>query len=69
MSLEARLDKIPNFLKAQTPHGLRRLMLRNNLSKNVQFVYHSVQFVNGEWFAWYYEEMKADQLNEVNGSR
>ncbi len=68
MSIEARLDKIPNFLTAKTAQGLRRKMFFNNMQKNVQYVYHGIQFVNNEWYAWYYEEMKADQTNETNGA-
>lgn len=63
MSVEARLDKIPNFLKAQSPQALRRKMFLNNMQKNIQYVYHSIQFVNGEWYAWYYAEMRADETN------
>ena len=68
MSIDARLDKIPNFVTAQTPMGLRRQMFLNNMSKNVQYVYHAIQYVNGKWFAWYYEEMKASQSNDTIGS-
>lgn len=62
MSETARLDKIPNFVKAKSPEGLRRVMLMNNIRNAMQFVYHDIQFVNGYWFAWYYEQ---SQFNEV----
>lgn len=68
MALEARLDKIPNFLKARTPQGLRRLMFRNNASRSTQFVYHSIQFVDGYWFAWFYETTTAAEV-AIDGDR
>ena len=66
MSLDARLDKIPNFVTAQTPRGLRRQMFLNNMRKNVQYVYHHIQFVDGKWFAWFYDEMKAGESDDTN---
>lgn len=69
MSLEARLDKIPNFITAKTPQGLRRAMLLNNIKTSVQFVYHDIQFVNGQWYAWYYEAMKASEIADADTNR
>lgn len=68
MSYEARLDKIPNFVKAKTPSGLRRLMFENNMRKNVQYVYHAIQFASGYWYAWYYEEIKASEVDDSIGA-
>lgn len=64
--LEARLDRIPNYLKAQTPRGLRLAMLKNNVKNATQFVYHSIQFVDGYWYAWYYVTSTLGEIN--NGS-
>lgn len=60
--LEARLDNIPNYLTARSPQGLRRAMLVNNLRKQTQLVYSNIQFVDGKWYAWFYEETN---FNEV----
>jgi hypothetical protein len=63
MSEFAKLNKVPQYLKASSPEGLRRLMLRNNVRLATQIVYHDIQFVNGYWFAWYYEEMINDNTD------
>jgi hypothetical protein len=60
--LEARIDKIPNYVTAKTAQGLRRVMLLNNIKKNFQFVYN-VQFAEGKWFAWFVEETRAGDLS------
>jgi len=67
----ADLRSIPNYLTAQTPQGLRRLMLRNNVQHGVRFVYHDIQFVDGAWFAWFYFPTDERGLNdaETNGAR
>lgn len=65
--LEARLDRIPNYVQAQTPMGLRLAMLKNNMKHSTQFVYHSIQNVNGVWFAWYYVQTTlGDIANDSN---
>jgi hypothetical protein len=54
--------QIPNFLTAQTPQGLRRLMLLNNLKYGRQYNYFDLQFVNGKWFVWYFDREKVENL-------
>lgn len=54
MSLHSSLFTIPNFITAKTANGLRRLMLRKNAEHGVQFVWHSILFVEGKWYAWFY---------------
>lgn len=49
---------IPNFIKAKTVLGLRRNMLINNSKEGITFNYFDIQFVNGEWYAWFYTELK-----------
>jgi hypothetical protein len=67
--LEARLDRIPNYLKASTPRGLRLSMLKNNVKHATQFVYHSIQFVDGYWYAWYYVQTNLEEIsNDTNGA-
>jgi hypothetical protein len=54
--------RIPNFLTAGTPQGLRRKMLLNNLKNAKQFNYFDIQFANGKWFVWYFERENIDNL-------
>jgi len=62
--LEVRANHIPNYLKAASPIGLRRLMLLNSIKLNGFVTYFSVQYVNeGKdkyWIAWYYSEIQND---------
>lgn len=69
MAFEARLDKIPNFIKAKTAQGLRRHMLINNVQHAKQFVYHDIQFVNGEWYAWFYLTATISELTNGGNDR
>lgn len=59
MSIDARLDRIPNYVTAKSPQGLRRLMLANNIKYSQPLNYHSIQFVNGAWFAWFHVEQSS----------
>jgi hypothetical protein len=54
--------RIPNYISASSPKGLRRLMLLNNLKNGKQYNYFDLQFANGKWFVWYYESEKIDEL-------
>jgi len=56
--------QIPSFIKAKSPAGLRRIMLLNNTKHSKTFQYFSIQFVEKEWFAWFYLDMDAT-LREV----
>ena len=58
------INNIPTFLKARSPTGLRRLMLKNNLKHKGVFKYDIKQDVKtGVWYAWY--QMDAvDFINE-----
>jgi hypothetical protein len=69
MALDARLDKIPNFIKAKTVEGLRRFMLLNNMKHVMQFNYHDIQFVNGYWYAWFYESVDMGELANGDTNR
>lgn len=55
----AQFTMIPNVLTAESPRGLRRLMLRNNKRLNA-FVNYQILFVDGKWHAWYYEDVAKD---------
>jgi len=62
MAEYASLSNVPNYVKARSPEGLRRAMLRNNVRIGMQLVYHSIQFTNGEWVAWFYEDAKLEEV-------
>ena len=60
-------DWIPNFITAQSPMGLRRMMLLNNAKNNTQFKYFDITqaTVNGKvvWIAWYYtDKVNVDEM-------
>jgi hypothetical protein len=68
LSIEARLDRIPDFVSARTPLALRREMLRMNVKYATQLTWHYIQFVDGKWFAWFYR-LTNGQVSDDNGTR
>jgi len=54
--LEASAGLIPNFIKAKSEIGLRRLMLEINLKNQAMHKFFDIQYVNGYWYAWFYQE-------------
>ena len=65
------MDNIPNFLRARSPQGLRRLMRRNNLRLRA-FIKYDIQWVDSEkqWYAWYYvdfERLTDQEKGELDG--
>lgn len=46
----------PNYLKAKSPDGLRRLMFATNSKYKAWFKY-DIQFAQGFWFAWYVADL------------
>ena len=64
------MESIPNFIRAKSPQGLRRLMRRNNLRRR-GFVQYNIIFVESEklWYAWYYlneEKMTVEEKAELD---
>lgn len=58
---EARANLIPNFIKASSPFGLRRLMLINNAKLGGLVQYFDIQqTLDGKWIAWYFAEIRSD---------
>lgn len=55
MSLRSPKE-IPNFLRSKTPEGLKREMAKLNAMTGYHNKFFDIQFVNGEWFCWYYFE-------------
>lgn len=54
---------IPDFITAQSPMGLRRLMYSTNAKAGTQFKYFDIQQIKDDsgktkWIAWYYRDMK-----------
>ena len=56
---------IKKFLKAKTPEGLEKLQYINNQKWGASFDYENVQFVNGNWFCWYYADIGVISVLEM----
>ena len=57
---------IPHFLKEKTPLKLQQAMLSLNSFKGKEYKYFDIQYVNGYWYAWYYEVLSEE---EIQGGR
>ena len=53
---------IPHYVKAGSPEGLRLAMLKNNMTRNIEFQYYQIVFDGKSWFAWYYDKAKESIL-------
>jgi hypothetical protein len=66
-------DKIPNYIAAGTPMGLRRLMILKNAKLGGMVEYFNIQYaeINGKkmWVAWYYETIDDSQINELSSNQ
>lgn len=62
---QAKVNELPNFIKAKTPRGLRLLMIRNNVRLKATVQYFDVQFVKGAWFAWFYEPLNMESIDDL----
>jgi hypothetical protein len=54
---------IPDFIMAQSPMGLRRLMFKTNAKAGAQFQYFDISnFIDAEgetkWIAWFFRDIK-----------
>ena len=56
---------LPNFIQAQSPRGLRLLMLKTNIKHGITIRFFDIQFANGKWFAWFY--IRPDDNELFNG--
>jgi len=54
---ETNLGVVPNFIKASSPDLLREAMLLNNLKLQSEIKYQNIQFADGYWYAWFYEQI------------
>lgn len=63
----ATVTRIPKYVKAATPDGLRRMMLRNSLRMNAQVPYFDIQQANdGTWYAWFLYDEGPELLQNRN---
>ena len=63
------LTLIPNYVEARDLKELRASCLKNNLIKQKAFRYQDIQFTNGKWYAFYFEdariELEAKIINDA----
>lgn len=62
------ITNIPHFLKARSPEGLRRSMLKNNIKHGLIFDYYQINHVDGFWYAWFQldaVDAMAEELKEI----
>jgi hypothetical protein len=62
--LATSAQRIPNFLKARSPQGLRRAMLINNTRNNTFYQYFDIQLnpADGFWYAWFYKDVGSEDV-------
>ena len=58
-------NHIPTFIVASTPKRLRRLMLQTNAKLGATVQYFDIQYANGKWYAWYYEPITSEIVNDL----
>jgi len=54
----ANLFAVPNFVKAPSPLGLRRLMYSVQVRDSMQYRFFDIQYIGGYWYAWYVSDPK-----------
>jgi hypothetical protein len=61
---------IPNYITAQTPQGLRRLMFQENAKYGAQLQFFDIQQFNDgrslKWIAWFFAPLK--NISELEGT-
>jgi len=60
-----QVNELPNCLKSGSVKSLRLKMIKNQIRLAATVRYFDIQFVNGFWYAWYYEPF--NKSDEVNG--
>lgn len=53
---------VPVSITAKTEKELTLKMLKNNTIFSCQFIYFDIQFVKGQWVAWYFNDILAEGL-------
>lgn len=56
---------IPAFVQARSPQGLRRQMLMVNARAGAFHKFFDIQFVNGNWIAWYYKQIENADVDSL----
>lgn len=59
---------IPHFLKEKTAIKLQQAMLNQNAKTGKKYEYFDIQYVNGNWYAWYYDSIEK-QLTMLEAKR
>ena len=57
--------RIPHFLSAGSPEGLRRKMLENNIKDGKVYNYFQIVHTGSKWFAWYHKNAELDIKTEL----
>lgn len=57
--------KIRNFIRAKSEKRLRSLMFKKQTELGMASLSFDIVFAKGFWYAWYYEVLKTDNLEEV----
>ena len=63
--MKVNLKRVPNFIRAASPSGLRRLCLKRNMQDNIEHRYDIV-YDGKYWFAWFLDEVQL-KAEEVKG--
>lgn len=69
--MQKSVGRIPKYISASSPKGLRRIMLKTQMKLGIGVEFFDIQFAQKKWIAWYYDgnditpmNMK-EQLNDV----
>lgn len=61
--------KVRNFIKAKSEKRLRSLMYQKQLQLKMAAMQFDIVHANGYWFAWFYEILNTQSLDEIaNGN-
>jgi oligoribonuclease (3'-5' exoribonuclease) len=61
------MQQLPNYIRAKTPEGLKKLCMENSIKKDRYFVY-KIMFDGKNWFAWYEEDVSNVLQDQVKAS-
>lgn len=64
-----KITVVPNFLRAKTPEDLRKAMLMNNARMGAWVEYFDIQKQDGQWIAWFYEDLTSAQASALTQLR
>lgn len=54
------------FVRARSPLGLRRAMLLQNAKAGAFHKYFDIQFVNGDWYAWFFKDVSGEDIDQMD---